>query len=149
MANKAKIKGSAYEAKIALLLTKELKLEFKRVPLSGSLSWLKGDLIPIDDTAAFPYCIECKHYAEVDWNNLLTAKTSTILGFWEQTLREAKVMKKRPLLIYRWNRSKDYVCWDSDIELESQISYRGFNHSFKMGLLSDWIKEYKTINNIK
>lgn len=147
MVNKAKIKGSTYEAKIALLLTKELKLEFKRVPLSGSLSWLKGDLIPIDNTAAFPYCIECKHYSEVDWNNLLTAKTSTILGFWEQTLREAKVMKKRPLLIYRWNRSKDYVCWDSDIEIESQISYRGFGHSFKMGLLSDWIKEYKKCKN--
>lgn len=143
MTNKAKIKGSAYETKIAILLTKELKLEFKRVPLSGSLSWLKGDLIPIDDTAAFPYCIECKHYAEVPWNNLLTAKTSTILGFWEQTLREATVMNKQPLLIYRWNRSKDYACWNSDIELESQISYRGFGHTFKMGLLSDWIKEYK------
>jgi hypothetical protein len=143
MVNKSKIKGSAYEAKIRDLLTQELKLEFKRMPLSGSLEYLKGDLWTPHDTAAWPYCIECKHYAEVNWNGLLTAKSSDLLDFWRQAVREAKVMKKMPLVIYRWNRSKDYICWSDDINLELQITYKGFDCEFKMGLLQDWLDVYK------
>jgi hypothetical protein len=143
MVNKSKIKGSAYEAKIRDLLTQELKLEFKRVPLSGSLEYLKGDLWTPHDTAAWPYCIEAKHYAEVNWNSLLTAKSSDLLDFWRQAVREAKVMKKMPLVIYRWNRSKDYICWSDDINLELQITYKGFDCEFKMGLLQDWLDVYK------
>ena len=143
MVNKSKIKGSAYEAKIRDLLTQELKLEFKRMPLSGSLEYLKGDLWTPHDTAAWPYCIECKHYAEVNWNGLLTAKSSDLLDFWRQAVREAKVMKKMPLVIYRWNRSKDYICWSDNINLDLQITYKGFDCEFKMGLLQDWLDAYK------
>lgn len=143
MVNKSKIKGSAYEAKIRDLLTEQLKIEFKRMPLSGSLEYLKGDLWTPHDTAAWPYCIECKHYAEVNWNGLLTAKSSDLLDFWRQAVREAKVMKKMPLVIYRWNRSKDYICWSDDINLELQITYKGFDCEFKMGLLQDWLDVYK------
>ena len=39
--NKSKAKGSAYEQKIATLLTSEFKKEFRRVPLSGSIDYLK------------------------------------------------------------------------------------------------------------
>ena len=92
MASRSKIKGSAYEAKIRDLLTKELKIEFKRMPLSGAIEYLKGDLWTPHDTAAWPYCIECKHYAEVNWNGLLTATSSDLLNFWSQAVREAEVM---------------------------------------------------------
>ena len=145
MASRSKIKGSAYEAKIRDLLTKELKIEFKRMPLSGSLEYLKGDLWTPHDTAAWPYCIECKHYAEVNWNGLLTATSSDLLNFWRQAVREAEVMKKKPLVIYRWNRSKDYICWNDEIELEKQIHCQVFDCDFKMGLLQDWLKVYKKI----
>ena len=143
MINKSKIKGSAYEAKITKYLTKELGLEFKRVPLSGSIDYLKGDIWTPHDTAAWPYCIECKHYKKIKWNNLLTSRTTDLFEFWKQTINEAEVMKKKPLLIYRWNRSKDYVCWNDDITLSNQIEIKCFEHSFKMGLLIDWIIEYK------
>jgi hypothetical protein len=143
MVNKSKIKGSSYEAKIRDLLTKELSIEFKRMPLSGSLDYLKGDLWTPHDTAAWPYCIECKHYAEVNWNSLLTAKTSDLLNFWRQAVREAEVMKKKPLVIYRWDRSKDYICWNDQIKVDNQITYKGFDCEFKMALLQDWLKEYK------
>lgn len=145
MVNKSKIKGSSYEAKIRDILTKELKIEFKRMPLSGSLEYLKGDLWTPHDTAAWPYCIECKHYAEVNWNGLLTAKTSDLLNFWRQAVREAEVMKKKPLVIYRWDRSKDYICWNDGINLNIQITYSGFGCDFKMGLLQDWLDEYKKL----
>lgn len=145
MASRSKIKGSAYEAKIRDLLTKELKIEFKRMPLSGAIEYLKGDLWTPHDTAAWPYCIECKHYAEVNWNGLLTAKSSDLLNFWRQAVREAEVMKKKPLVIYRWNRSKDYICWNDEIVLNNMISYTGFDCEFKMGLLQDWLEAYKKI----
>lgn len=145
MASRSKIKGSAYEAKIRDLLTKELKIEFKRMPLSGSIEYLKGDLWTPHDTAAWPYCIECKHYSEVNWNGLLTAKSSDLLNFWRQAVREAEVMKKKPLVIYRWNRSKDYICWDDEIVLTNMICYTGFDCQFKMGLLQDWLEVYKKI----
>lgn len=145
MVNKSKIKGSSYEAKIRDILTKELKIEFKRMPLSGSLEYLKGDLWTPHDTAAWPYCIECKHYAEVNWNGLLTAKSSDLLNFWRQAVREAEVMKKKPLVIYRWDRSKDYICWNDSINLNIQITYSGFGCNFKMGLLQDWLDEYKKL----
>lgn len=145
MASRSKIKGSAYEAKIRDLLTKELKIEFKRMPLSGAIEYLKGDLWTPHDTAAWPYCIECKHYAEVNWNGLLTATSSDLLNFWRQAVREAEVMKKKPLVIYRWNRSKDYICWNDEIVLNNMISYTGFDCEFKMGLLQDWLEAYKKI----
>ena len=143
MVNKSKIKGSAYEAKIRDLLNKELAIEFKRMPRSGSLEYLKGDLWTPFDTAGWPYCIECKHYKEVNWNGLLTAKSSDLYEFWRQCVREAEVMKKKPLLIYRWNRSKDYVCWNDDIILTNQIEIKCFDCYFKMGLLADWLVEHK------
>ena len=145
MTNKSKVKGSAYEAKIRDLLTTELKIEFKRMPLSGSIEYLKGDLWTPHDTAAWPYCIECKHYAEVNWNGLLTAKSSDLLDFWRQAVREAEVMKKKPLVIYRWNRSKDYICWNDEINLPHQIICKVFDCEFKMALLQDWLDLYKKL----
>lgn len=144
MTNKSKIKGSAYEAKIVGILNKEFpKIQFERVPLSGSISYLKGDIWTPHDTAAWPWCIEAKHYKELEWNNLLTAKSTDIIRFWEQTIREAEVMKKKPLLIFRWNRSKDFVAYDDDIILENYLEVNSFGHRFKVGLLSEWLEAIK------
>lgn len=145
MVNKSKVKGSTYEAKIRDLLSKELNLEFKRMPLSGSLEYLKGDLWVPSDTASWPYVVECKHYKEVNWNSLLTAKSSDLISFWKQAYDAAIVMKKKPLVIYRWDRSKDYICFDDNICLDHQIHCKIFGYNFKMGLLSDWLIEYKKI----
>ena len=144
MASKSKIKGSAYEAKIRDLLTKELNIEFKRMPISGSIEYLKGDIWTPHDTAWWPYAIECKHYKEVNWNGLLTATSSDLLNFWRQAQREAEVMKKKPLVIYRWNRAKDYGCWDDEVEIKHYIKCNVFDCKFKMGLLNDWITEIKS-----
>ena len=141
--NKSKAKGSAFELKIAKLLTEEFGKEFRRTPLSGALDWMKGDLIVIDDTAWFPWTIECKHYAEIDWSNLLTAKTSDLHNFWRQTVREAEVMKKRPLLIFRANRSKDYVAYDDYIKVDDYVEINSFGNRFKISLLDQWIISVK------
>jgi hypothetical protein len=145
MVNKSKIKGSAYEAKIKDILNAAFpKIQFERVPLSGAIEYLKGDIWTPHDTAAWPWCIEAKHYATLEWNNLLTAKTTDILNFWKQTLREAEVMKKKPLLIFRWNRSKDFVAFNDDIIVESYIAVNSFGYSFKIALLEDWLVAVKS-----
>lgn len=142
--NKSKAKGSAYESKIVGILNKEFaNLQFERVPLSGSISYLKGDIWTPHDTAAFPWCIEAKHYKEINWNSLLTAKSTEMYKFWEQTQREADVMGKKPLLIFRWDRSKDYVAYNDDIEVEDYLQVSCFGHSFKISLLTDWLKAVK------
>ena len=143
MASKSKIKGSTFEAKIRDILTEQLKIKFERTPLSGSISYLKGDLWVPSDTKGFEYIIECKHYSELEFNNLLTAKSTDILEFWRQALDEAKTMNKNPLVIFRWNRSKDFILWNTDINLDHQVEYKVFGYYFKMGLLVDWLKKYK------
>jgi len=148
MANAGKIKGSAYEAKIALLLSKEFGKEFRRVPLSGAIDYLKGDIWMPHDTAWFPYCIECKHYASVEWNNLLTSKTTDMYSFWAQTVREAGVMHKKPLLIFRWNRSKDFVAFSDEIIVDNYIEIKSFGHQFKIALLSEWLTAIKKQTNL-
>ena len=143
MASKSKLKGSAFEAKIRDKLTEELGIKFERTPLSGSISYLRGDLWVPSDTKGFEYVIECKHYSELEFNNLLTAKSTDILEFWRQSLDESQTMNKHPLVIFRWNRSKDFILWDTDLNLDHQVEYKIFGYKFKMGLLSDWIEKFK------
>lgn len=143
--NKSKSKGAAFEAKIRDKLNIEFpNIHFERVPLSGSIAYLKGDLWTPHDTASFPYTIEAKHYAELDWNSLLTAKSNDMFNFWQQTMREAAVMKKEPLLIFRWDRSKDYVAFSDDIVVKSYIEVKAFDCHFKIALLDDWITAIKS-----
>jgi len=146
--NKSKAKGSAFEAKIAKRFTEEFGKEFKRVPLSGALEWMKGDIVCIKDTAWFPYTIEAKHYKEINWNSLLTAKSSDMFSFWEQTQREADVMEKKPLLVFRWDRSKDYVAFDDDTQLDNYLEVSSFGHYFKIALLDDWLVAIKNQTNL-
>ena len=148
MANKSKIKGSAYEAKIKRYLNSQFDIEFERMPLSGSIEYLKGDLWTPHDTAAWPYCIECKHYKDIQWNNLLTAKTTDILQFWRQAVREAEVMRKEPLLIFRWNRSKDFVGWSDNVKVDHYIEIKSFGCHFKVTQLDDWVKAVKEQKNL-
>ena len=148
MASKSKIKGSAYEAKIKRYLNSHLNIEFERMPLSGAIEYLKGDLWTPHDTAAWPYCIECKHYKDIQWNNLLTAKTTDLLQFWRQTVREAEVMRKKPLLIFRWNRSKDFVGWNDDVNVDHYVEIKSFGCHFKVTQLDDWVKAVKEQKNL-
>jgi hypothetical protein len=146
LANPSKAKGTAFESKIVKLLTEKIpNITFMRVPLSGATANMKGDIMPkLEFYHLWEYCIECKHYEQVNWNGLLTAKSCDLLSFWEQAVREAGEMNKKPLLIYRWNRSKDFVCWADDTDIDLQLHYKGFGHEFKMGLLEEWLNAYNS-----
>ena len=143
MSINSKNKGRSYEYKVRDLLTETFETQFERVPLSGALSYLKGDVYA-PWMPGFPWCVEAKHHKEVPWNNLLTAKSSLLLDFWRQTVREAQVMKKFPLLIYKWDRSKNFCCWsDETVCIENYVEVKVGDIHFKMALLDDWLKEAK------
>ena len=135
----SKAKGRSFEYIVRDKLTETFDSQFERVPLSGALSYLKGDVYPpwLPD---FPWCVEGKHHKEVKWNDLLTAKSSLLISFWEQTKREALVMKKNPLLIYKWDRSKIFACWnDNIVDVKNKITVEVDNNKFYIALLDDWL----------
>ena len=144
MANPSKIKGTAFESKVVKILSEALGKEFKRMPLSGAISYLKSDIWLPSDTAAWPFSVECKHYAEIEWNNLLTAKSTEIHDFWRKVSKDAITMEKKPLLIFRWNRSKEFVGYDDyTIECDHYLEVSAFGHKFRIALLTDWLEAYK------
>ena len=53
-------------------------MEFKRVPMSGALAFLKGDVFCPQKFTDYEYVIEAKHYKEVNFTNLLVAKSNDI-----------------------------------------------------------------------
>ena len=73
----------------------------------------------------------------------MTAKTTDLLQFWRQAEREAEVMKKKPLLIFRWNRSKDFNGWNDDIVVAHYVEVKSFGCHFKITQLDDWIRALK------
>lgn len=141
MTNTSKNKGRTFEYVVRDKLSDTFKSQFERVPLSGALSYLKGDVYApwLPD---FPWTVEAKHHKEVSWNNVLTAKTSLLLEFWDQTTREAEVMKKLPLLIYKWDRSKLYACWNDDlVKVTNFVHIKSGSRDFYMTLLDDWLAQ--------
>ena len=143
--NKSKAKGATYESKIAKVLTETYGIDFKRVPLSGSLEYWKGDIFPPKHLHVWPYSLEVKHYKELEFKNLLTAKSNDIYSFWKQAVEQAKKMEAEPLLIFRWNRSKDYIVWNTSFNCKKQMEITAFNYNFKIALLEDWLLENKEL----
>jgi Holliday junction resolvase len=140
----SRAKGARAEADLVKKLKDHTKLDFKRIPLSGALHashGLKGDLyIP---NSLNIYCIEVKHYADDKLTSkVLTDKDPILLDWWNQTIREAAQISRKPLLIYKFDRSKWFAAWD---EWPSSTDYRWFlinidNKQFFTAKLDDWLK---------
>lgn len=119
----SRAKGRAAELKCRDELRKLTGLGWERTPFSGALDAkhkLKGDLyVP---GKILKYCVEVKHYKDEHLNSkLITGKNPQILQWWEQTVREAKEMDSRPLLVFKHNRSKWFAMYrDVDIFLEME-----------------------------
>jgi Holliday junction resolvase len=140
----SRAKGARAESDIAKILKQHTGLDFKRVPMSGALHeshQLKGDLYLVNSLNI--YCIEVKHYKEDHYTSkLLTDKKPQLLAWWEQTIREAAQVSRKPLLIFKFDRSKIFVAFK---EMPNTTNYRcTFNnidgHEFYVAKLDDWLK---------
>lgn len=102
--NKSASKGTRFEYKVRDLLTKKTGVKWDRVPMSGAGS-MKGDLYCKSNH--YFYCIECKSFKDsVIQENLLNAKSNNLYSWWEQTMREAKEMNRKPALVFKKDRGK-------------------------------------------
>jgi len=131
-------KGALGETKVMELLNSKTPHTFERTPGSGS-GLIKGDLhIPKFKNV---FCIEVKNYAESPLSDkILTTKTNDLLVWWEKLIRQSQ--GKKPLLIFKYNRSKFFVAVDTKpTNVEKYIDFPWLNCYIM--LLDDWLEKEK------
>lgn len=104
----SRAKGSRGEYIVRDLLREHTGLNFERVPASGALSYLKGDLYLPNQLSRF--CIEVKNYEQSPLSDkIFTNKTNYLVKWWEKIVEQAGNMGQEPLLFFKYTRSKVYV----------------------------------------
>lgn len=139
----SRAKGARGETQVRDLLKTITKLGWERTPGSGALDkkhGLKGDLYVPNANNIF--CVEVKNYAEDHLTSeILTSKSPQILEWWKQTLRESSEVNKKPLLIFKFNRSKIFVAF-TDMPCSNNYKWLFVNtppYEFYVSLLEDWL----------
>ena len=131
-------KGAEGERQVRDVLRKHTKLEFQRVPMSGALDYMKGDIfLP---NMHNNYCIEVKFYKDSHFNDkILTAlKSNVFIRWWEQTTEQAKKAGAKPALFFKYNRSKIFVAQRD--EPENGLNYMYVSHlGCYVSLAHEWI----------
>jgi len=121
----SRAKGSRGEYIVRDLLRKHTELSWERVPLSGALSYLKGDLYVPNSKNRF--CIEVKNYAESPLNDrVFTNKTNNLVKWWTKIVEQAGDQEQEPLLFFKYNRSKVYAVTETqplNLEMYMYISW--------------------------
>lgn len=104
----SRAKGGRGEYLVRDMLRAATGLTFERVPASGALSYMKGDLfVPNADNV---FCIEVKNYEESHFNDkMFTNKNNHIVKWWKKIVDQATTSNKMPLLFFKYNRSKIFV----------------------------------------
>lgn len=137
-------KGARTEVTVRDILRKHTNLQWERVPGSGALDpkhMLKGDLYVPNSMNLF--CVEAKGYKDDHFNSsLLTSKSPQLIEFWIQSVRQGKQVSKKPLLVFKHDRSKVFVAF---LDMPSTNEYRWsfcniMEHEFYVALLEDWLK---------
>lgn len=105
-------KGARGEYMVRDMLRTFTDLQFERVPNSGALAYLKGDLYVPHEKNRF--CIEVKNYADSPLNDKIFTqpKTSNLINWWKKLEKQAEGGDQKPLLFFKYNRSKIFVCTD-------------------------------------
>jgi hypothetical protein len=138
----SRAKGARTETVVRDALKKHTGLAWERVPGSGALDpkhQLKGDLYVPGRTNL--WCVEVKGYAEDHVSSaLLTGKSPQLIEFWKQSVRQGHQVNKKPLLIFKFDRSKIFTAF---LDMPSS-NYRYIfvsidEHELYVALLEDWL----------
>jgi hypothetical protein len=138
----SRAKGARTETVVRDALKKHTGLAWERVPGSGALDpkhQLKGDLYVPGKTNL--WCVEVKGYAEDhDSSALLTGKNPQLIEFWKQSVRQGHQVSKKPLLIFKYDRSKVFVAFlDMPTTNYRYLFVSIDEHEFYVALLEDWL----------
>lgn len=135
----SRAKGARGEYLVRDLLRQTSGLQFERVPASGALSYLKGDLYVPHETNRF--CIEVKNYEESPLTDkLFTNKSNYIIKWWEKVQEQATGGEQEPLLIFKYNRSKLFVVTEIEPHHVEKHIFVFWLNCYIM-LLEDWLAE--------
>jgi len=121
------------------MLREATGLQFERVPASGALEYLKGDLyVPRE---ANKYCIEVKNYADSPLTDKLFTqqKTNNLIRWWKKVVQQAKGGDQEPMLFFKYNRSKVFVVVDEEPKSTKYI-YIDWLNCYVM-LAEEWLKQ--------
>ena len=103
-----KAKGSGFERLVAKAFSDVFGVEFRRTPMSGGWSHdnpqVAGDLVCMDPTFDFPFCIECKNSEGWKLESLFTDNHKWFDDWWKQLIRECPV-GKAGILVFTRNRA--------------------------------------------
>lgn len=139
-------KGAKAETDAKIILKKHTGLGWERTPGSGALDekhLLKGDLYcPGKENL---YCVEVKHYEEDHLTSqILTSKNPQLIEWWQQATRQGLQVGKKPLLIFKHNRSKMFVAFEDLPTSEYRKIYvEVLQYSFYIAILEDWLLHEK------
>ena len=136
----SRAKGARGEYLVRDMLREATDLQFERVPSSGALEYLKGDLyVP---HAKNRFCIEVKNYENSPLSDkIFTAKkTNNLIKWWIKLLQQAAGGNQEPLLFFKYNRSPVFVVTNLQPKVTHEWIYIQFLHCYI--LLADvWLKE--------
>lgn len=141
-------KGARAETLIRDQLRTITKLQWERVPASGALDakhGLKGDLyVPNEKNL---YVVEVKHYKLSHINHLLVSgKNHQLCAWMHQAIRQGIQVNKKPILIFKHDRSPIYCGFTDMPEFEQPyILISRENIEFYVSLLSDYISYNKPL----
>jgi hypothetical protein len=138
----SRAKGARTETVVRDALKKHTGLGWERVPGSGALDpkhQLKADLYVPGRTNL--YAVEVKGYAEDHISSaLLTGKNPQLIEFWKQSVRQGQQVNKKPLLAFKFDRSKIFVAFlDMPTANYRYIFVSIDGHEFYVALLEDWL----------
>ena len=142
----SRAKGARGEYLVRDMLRIHTGLKFERVPASGALEYLKGDLyVP---HAKNKYCIEVKNYKDSPLSDKIftQVKTNNIIRWWKKLCIQAEGGGQEPLLFFKYDRSPIFaVCEDQPLQIE--YIYISVIECY-VSLAEEWLKHEKNMGFI-
>lgn len=142
----SRAKGARGEYLVRDMLRIHTGLKFERVPASGALEYLKGDLyVP---HAKNKYCIEVKNYKESPLSDKIFTqiKTNNLIRWWKKLCIQAEGGGQEPLLFFKYDRSPVFVV-SEDQPLQIEYIYISVIECY-VALAEQWLKHEKDMRFI-
>ena len=135
----SRAKGARGEYLVRDMLREHTGHQFERVPSSGALEYLKGDLyVP---HAKNKFCIEVKNYAESPLTDKIftASRTNNLIQWWTKLERQAERGSQEPLLFFKYNRSPVFVVTCNSPRETEQYMFIKFLKCFIL-LAEEWLE---------
>ena len=135
----SRAKGARGEYLVRDMLREATGLKFERVPASGALEYLKGDIyVPNNKNL---YCIEVKNYADSPLTDKIftASKTNNLIRWWKKVVQQAYNGEQKPLLFFKYNRSKVFVVTEVEPSNKTDFMYISFLKCY-ICLADEWLE---------